>query len=538
MGFRSADHGRPLGPLSRVAARLKGAGKRVAEWSGFEIWPHHHGGYDGARSNRRLRGWRAPRLTINTLLAESGETLRARARQLCRENPYASNAASAFQASAVGAGIKPSSLIADPDKKRSVQQAWTIWTDECDADGITDFYGLQALVARALFEAGECFVQFVDVKPGPDVTVPLKLRLLESEMLDLSYNLPLPDGRSIRNGIEFDAAGRRVAYHFWAQHPGEYTLPIRDMTRVVVPASEVLHIFEPLRPGQMRGQPKLTPAMIRLYLLDQYDDAELERKKVAALFAGFITKRAPEDEAPIATLPQGGGPGQPPLPPAQPDVGVAQLEPGTIQVLLEGEDIKFSTPAEVGGSYEAFMWRQLLAIASACGLTYAGVTGDASKSNYSSSRETKVTERRRLDQFQHMVLVFQLCRPIWLRWFRTAVLAKAIAGVSASEYQRARATVLAVKWIPPKWDWVDPLKDRTAEKLAVDAGFKSRSDVIEAEGYDPEEVDERIAADRKREQELGLDFRPLTDKQIELAEVMTRDAGSPASDKTSSDKAA
>jgi capsid protein len=50
------------------------------------------------------------------------------------------------------------------------------------------------------------------------------------------------------------------------------------------------------------------------------------------------------------------------------------------------------------------------------------------------------------------------------------------------------------------------LKDRKAEIEAIDAGLKSRSDVIESEGYDAEEVDRRIAADHAREQELGLKF--------------------------------
>jgi capsid protein len=50
------------------------------------------------------------------------------------------------------------------------------------------------------------------------------------------------------------------------------------------------------------------------------------------------------------------------------------------------------------------------------------------------------------------------------------------------------------------------LKDRKAEIEAIEAGLKSRSDVIESEGYDAEEVDRRIAADHAREQELGLSF--------------------------------
>jgi capsid protein len=35
--------------------------------------------------------------------------------------------------------------------------------------------------------------------------------------------------------------------------------------------------------------------MVRLWLLDQYDDAELDRKKVAAMFAGFVTRPGPDD---------------------------------------------------------------------------------------------------------------------------------------------------------------------------------------------------------------------------------------------------
>ena len=72
-----------------------------------------------------------------------------------------------------------------------------------------------------------------------------------------------------------------------------------------------------------------------------------------------------------------------------------------------------------------------------------------------------------------------------------------------------------VKWIVPKWDWVDPLKERQAEKLGVECGFKSRSDVVEAEGYDPEEMDQRIANDKEREERLGLSFAPASKAEPE-----------------------
>ena len=110
---------------------------------------------------------------------------------------------------------------------------------------------------------------------------------------------------------------------------------------------------------------------------------------------------------------------------------------------------------------------------------------------------------KRQEQLQHAVFVFQLCRPVWQRWLADAVLSGAL---SLADFAADPRRWWPAKWIPPRWEWIDPLKDRQAEKLAVDAGFKARADVVEAEGYDVEEVDARIKADRDREQALGLSF--------------------------------
>ena len=62
-----------------------------------------------------------------------------------------------------------------------------------------------------------------------------------------------------------------------------------------VPAAEVMHLFRSLRPGQLRGVPWMANALVRLWELDQYDDAELLRKKFAAMMMGFITRQNPDD---------------------------------------------------------------------------------------------------------------------------------------------------------------------------------------------------------------------------------------------------
>jgi capsid protein len=101
-------------------------------------------------------------------------------------------------------------------------------------------------------------------------------------------------------------------------------------------------------------------------------------------------------------------------------------------------------------------------------------------------------------------MVYQLCRPVYARWMDAAVLSGALA---LPGYEANRARLLAADWLPTKWDWVDPLKDANAEITQIEAGLKSRTQAIAERGYDAEQVDREIAAERARERALGLDFR-------------------------------
>jgi len=446
---------------------------------------------EGAMSRRRLRGWQPPLENINSLVASGGPRLLARSRELVVTNGYAANACESYAANLVGDGIKPSSLIEDGELRDKIQRLWLAWTDQADADGLTDFYGLQAMIAREMFVAGECFVRIRPRRAEDGLLVPMQLQLLQSEMLPFEKVETAPSGNRIRCGIEFDLIGRRVAYHFRRRHPGDSTDQgpfmgnpvIPETTRV--PAEDVLHIYRPIDAGQIRGLPHVAPAMVRLFLLDQYDDAELDRKKTAAMFAGFITKNAPEEALMGEVEDEGTG------------IGIASLEPGTLQVLLPGEDIKFSSPADVGGGYEAFQYRTLLAISASLGLPYHLVTGDVRQANYSSLRAELVEFRRRIGQLQHGVLAHQFCRPVWIRWLETAALSGAL---DLPDMAKAKP----VHWIPPRWDWVDPLKDIQAQLLGINAGLMSRRKAVEATGYDIEEIDRENAADAERAANLGL----------------------------------
>lgn len=156
------------------------------------------------------------------------------------------------------------------------------------------------------------------------------------------------------------------------------------------------------------------------------------------------------------------------------------------------------------------MKNHLRAVAAGIGLPYELVSGDLEGVTYSSIRAGLIEFRRRVEQLQHNVVVHLFCRPVWERFVRLAVLT---GDLPARDFDRNPDAYLGCEWLPPKFDYVDPMKDVQAEIMAIGAGLKSRSQAISERGYDAEQVDAEIAADRERAEGLGLAFGQMTAPQ-------------------------
>ncbi|WP_422137684.1 phage portal protein [Endozoicomonas sp. ALC020] len=469
-----------------------GLKQRIAGWLLPEL---KNLAYTSAGQGRRSQSWIAPSTGPNNSLTVNLGTLINRSRAAIRNDPWAASGLEKLVANIVGTGIKPKSEARDDGFRKELQALFLDWTDESDADGQLDFYGQQALAMRSVLEAGECFVRFRPRKPGDGLSVPLQLQLLEAEFVPWDYNEELKKGHKIRAGIEFNAIGQRVAYWMHKQHPSDYTtLDTADLRRV--PADQVLHLYEPLRPGQLRGQPLLSQVLLRMYHLDKFDDATLLRQEIANLFTGFITKPAPETEKvdpltgrPIVYDLQG--------------VPMVAMEPGTMQELSPGEEITFNTPPGAASNYPDFIRQQLMAVSAGIGLPYEILSGDMKGVSDRALRVVLNEFRRRIQQIQHNLMVFQLCRPVWKRWLELAVLSGAI---SAPSFHRNPTHYRKVKWIPQGWAYIHPVQDVQSQNLAVRSGFKSRSEVVSEQGYDSEQIDDEIAADNQRADELELQY--------------------------------
>lgn len=468
--------------------------------------PSIDGSYQTTGSGPRSRRLRAARFGPNAALDYTADGLRDQSRDLSRKNALAGSAIERLVSNVVGTGIRPQ--LSDPD----TAALWLAWTDESDPGGALDFYGQQAQAFRGVVESGECFVRLRTRLPQDGLNVPLQLQIVESEYVPMDLNRVVEGGNFIRQGIEFDGIvrDRRVAYWMLKQHPNDLTPGTITNQPVRVPAEEVLHIYWPGRPGQIRGEPWLSRVLDRLYDVEAYDKAELVRKKVSALFVGFRRRNLPEGVSPEDLKEIWGDD-------AEMDGATAQvsLEPGTMQELEPGEEVEFSDPKDVGGQYEVFMRAQHRAIAAALGLLYEQLTGDYSQVNDRTWRAAVTEFRRRCEMWQHHLMVFQFCRPVLARWAYLAQLA-----------DKPIVAPLPAKWTPQAWPYINPVQDIQASRDAVRAGFTSRSAVVSERGEDAATIDAENKADNNRADEAGLSYESDGRKGAKAAKGPATPAGS------------
>jgi len=413
-------------------------------------------------------GWRfqgVPMLPApqQSTLAARGPA-KARAAALSMNNPIAARAVEAWTAALVGKGWQAQSQHPDRQIARVLNG---------DLEALVG--PLLPLIARAIVRDGEAFVRILSGANG------FRLVLLPADQIDPAMTRDLGDGARIVAGVEFDTAEQVVAYHVLPDAPGTPFAHYGETLRI--PASDILHIFDPIFPGQVRGVTWLAPVLLKLADYDAASDAMLMNLKTQSLFAGFITDT------------EGGAAGFEGS--AQEGVANVSLEPGAMRILPPGSDVKFAQPSGGLSQQVDFIKAQLHEIAAGLGLMYSQLTGDLSQANYSSTRFGLLEFRRRAEMLQKTLIEGQLLRPLWRRWIDWKALAGEITPDEANgpDYR-------AVRFVPPGWQWVDPLKEVNAEVRAIEAGLKSRAEVVAGRGRDLAEMDEEIAAD-PRSRKMG-----------------------------------
>lgn len=458
--------------------------------------------WKAGRPNRAF-GKTAPRTGPNQANVPYIPTLRANTREQVRNAPIATGGIKTLVSETIGTGIIPLPIARTAEIKKELSAMWETWGESADFDGVLDIYGMQALVARSWKESGEVFVRFIVVDYDGGDVVPLRIQLLEADMVPLA-NGEAPDTKNeIRNGIEF-ANGQRVAYWVHKNHPGDLgflkkvsasvigafdgVYNTRDMIRV--PAEDMVHVYQPTRPGQLRGFPEPSGVLPTIAEISDFDEATLERQKLAAGFTAFIRRPIPDN------------PGTDPVTGKEIDetqVVETEINAGSAYTLLPGEEIEFPNLPELGKDYSPFVKRHDQMIAVGLSIPYEILTGDYSGVNDRTVRVALGVFRRKLQQDQWHIIIHQFCRPVWAKMVQVAILS-GMTGIALAKVK--------VLWTPQSWPYINPLQDVQTQAAEITNGLSSRTRKIMDRGDDPEQIDKERSDDAKREKLLGIAPKP------------------------------
>ena len=410
--------------------------------------------------------------------------LRAKSRALVQNVPYIQAGFDGLVSATIGTGIMPRAVGREADV---INKLFEDWSKVCDADGRLDYYGMQAAAYEAMEQDGEVLIRLRPRRPSDGLPVPLQLQLLEIDWLD-SSRTGVVDGNDVVNGIEYNALGAVSAYWLWPQHPGDSTrLRGKQSQSQRVPAENIIHLFNPKRPGQGRGFPRLGPVIARVRDLQLYEDAELARKNNETRLSVLVSG----DAASLAN-PAIFGDGADPLARAKQTGDLGELASGDIMEMPAGATITVVDPKAAPG-YVDYVKFQLHLIASGFGVPYEMMTGDMNEVNFSSARVRLLDFRRSVTKVQSLVVIPKLLDPIHRAFVNAAFLSGAIRG---------RDT--AVRYSPPKWDYVNPEQDVKADLAEIGAGLCSLSEKLRQRGYNPPDVFAELKSDFDTLKSMGI----------------------------------
>lgn len=453
--------------------------------------------YHGASQSRRIVGYGTNGSGPNAVLSGSIETLRNRSRHADRNSPLIKKANNANVTNEVGTGFVTRFRSSNDEFNEAMRLAHDIWAKQCCPDGSLGFYGLQSLIARARRIAGDCFVRRRNRPTSVGLYIPMQVQVLEAEFVPHWLNETRRNGNKIKQGIEFNKYGERVAYWMHKEHPVDGEAYFDPFNLIRVSAKDVIHTYKPSRPGQIRGEPESSSSLLKVKTFEQYDDFELQRKEARAGYTGMLTRQEYDDRD-YAYDPFTGKP-------LYEEDGTLELGmvPGTIMTGLPGEKLELFDGDNTGSGYKDYQREQKLMIAAGVDTPYELITGDWSGVNDRIYRAFINEYRRGIAATQDHLMVFQVLRVITDWFIQAAILS---GRVKAPGYIKDKDDYHKAEHRPHAWKYVHPEQDVKAKILEIEAGLNSSDAIVAESGFDGEEIDRQNAIAKARRKELDEEY--------------------------------
>lgn len=489
----------------------------------------------GDRQSRELASWRPQLASADSDMLDEKESTEARALDLVRNNGIAAGAVSSRKDRIVGSNFR---LMLRPDYKalgvdrdamrdwaRVIEGEFNAWANDpmcpIDAQRKRTFTELLRDAEACRFIQGESFIsrewRFMPFSGTPYGTC---FMLIEPERICNPVG-SIGSKQNIRAGIETDQWGAPIAYHIRTRHPNDFvagtTQALPEWDRITKYNRfgwlQILHTFEQDRANQTRGFSRFASITKRLKMLDRHENVALELSIIAASLAIVIESQF----GPGATEALGATPlanlseyvtAQAEFKSASPVV----FDGVRIPHLFPGEKLNISRAEPPGEQFAAFEESMLRHAARGLNMSYEALSGDYSKTNYSSARAAMaeawnaVLSAREFGPAKEATLMFRL----WLREGIVRNLLPLPPGATQDSFLQRESMYARCQWIGSGRLPIDELKAAKANETNLANNTTTLASIAAEAGEDWEEILEQRAEEQSLQSELGISIASAT----------------------------
>jgi len=412
--------------------------------------------------------------------------LRARSRDLERNNPIAHGAMKTKTVYVIGTGLRPEPSIDAEFLGLSSEQAEVLQAQmlrefnlaadclEADAARRKTFYQKQAELFHSARVNGDAFLLLPHFERDGSLYA-THFQSVESDRVCNPQNKP--DRDNLSGGFELDEHGAATAVHVLQSSPSTRFMRTKaQWQRVPLFGSQgrrnvLIHSNNNLRAGQTRGVPDLAPVIETIKQTGRYMDAELMASVISSKFTVFI--KSARDGGGDAYAPGGGMAGAAADDDDDDDDEARDLRlgDGLVYELDEGESIETANPGRPNAAFDPFvtaLWRM---IGGAIGVPFEVLIKHFTAS-YSASRAA-------LLQFAHYILVdradfvVDICQPYYETVIAEAVARGRLRLPGFFQDPLVRRAYCQALWHGPNLGELDEVKAAKASELRLKIGIST-----------------------------------------------------------------
>jgi lambda family phage portal protein len=457
--------------------------------------------YSAGDYDSLTQDWLMPNTSGDAELRQNLSKVRRRARETERNNPYYENSLNLQEINQIGPRglrlqmrLKSSPELLDRELNSRIEEAFGIWCqkENCSIDGLRSWIDIQRLVVRSKERDGEILI--LKYKGREFGAFGYQLKILEGDHLDENYFDQLQNGNYIIMGIEYSPLGKPVAYHIFANHPGDYWgFQGQNSDRIRIPADRIVHIFNvSRRASQHRGITEGVSVLKTLHHQEGGEEATIVAYRSAACQSGFLERELDAVGDVVGDSKD-----------SETGESFFDLTPGIYRKLPAGIRFVPHSPNFPPTQYPPFAKHMLRKASAGLGVPYHSLSWDLEGVNYSSIRAGTI-DFRDMCAMEHQFLADHFCEEIFKDWPEMAIL----SGQLDLPFAKIEEILKPANhyWQARGWDWVDPSADVDADIRAKDAGLKSASEIISKRGGNLEDIWAEIASEKDLRKQLGLAF--------------------------------